>query len=262
MRLFAGRKVVVYLRISSDPDDARRGVSRQAEDADAAVRAGGGVLVWDALANADNDTSAFSKKRVRVPDGEGGYRWAWRVIRPKWEEALRMVRDGRADTLLVVDLDRLTRDPRDLEDAIELVEHYRALVLDVSGALDLSTDHGIFIARLMVAHANLSSRDTSRRIRRAKQADAEAGRPHTGFRAFGYATDGVTVLEQEAGLIREAYDRLLAGTSGYAVLSDWNRRGLRTPRDRPWKYATFRQVLTNPRLVGLSSRERLPAERG
>jgi site-specific DNA recombinase len=173
-----------------------------------------------------------------------------------------MVRDGRADTLLVVDLDRLARDPRDLEDAIELVEHYRAVVADVSGALDLSTDHGVFLARLMVAHANLSSRDTSRRIRRARLADAEAGRPHRGFRAFGYAADGVSVVEEEAALIREAYDRLLAGASGYAVVTDWNRRGLLTPRGRPWKYATFRQVLTNPRVAGLASRQRLPAERG
>jgi site-specific DNA recombinase len=60
--------------------------------------------------------------------------------------------------LLVVDLDRMTRDPRDLEDAIELVEYHQALVVDLSGALDLPTDHGIFLARIMVAHANLSSR--------------------------------------------------------------------------------------------------------
>ena len=50
-----------------------------------------------------------------------------------WEQALRLIRSGQADTLLVVDLDRLTREPRDLEDAIELVEHYQALVVDVSG---------------------------------------------------------------------------------------------------------------------------------
>jgi site-specific DNA recombinase len=134
--------VVVYLRISSDPDDERRGVTRQAEDAVSAVVDGDGVVVWEAV---ENDTSAFKKRRVRVSDGDGGYRWAWRVIRPKWEKALGMIRGGQADCLLVVDLDRLTRDPRDLEDAIELVEHFGALVADVTGALDLTTDHGVFL---------------------------------------------------------------------------------------------------------------------
>jgi len=167
-RVFTGRRVVVCLRISSDPEDSKRGVTRQAVDAEDVVRSGGGVLVWTAV---ENDTSAFKKRRVKVSAGGGGHRWAWRVIRPQWEQALRMIRAGEADALLVVDLDRLTRDPRDLEDAVELVEHYRALVVDVSGALDLSTDHGIFLARMMVAHANLSSRDTSRRIRRAKRAE-------------------------------------------------------------------------------------------
>ena len=168
--------MVVYLRISRDPEDEQRGVTRQAEDAVSAVVDGGGVVAWKAV---ENDTSAFKKRRIRVPDGAGGDRWAWRVIRPKWEQALAMIRSGEADCLLVVDLDRLTRDPRDLEDAIELVEHYRAAVLDVTGALDLTTDHGIFLARMIVAHANLSSRDTSRRIRRAKHADAQAGKPNS-----------------------------------------------------------------------------------
>src|SRR6266511_4162905 len=118
-----------------------------------------------------------------------------------------MVRDGAADTLLVVDLDRLTRDPRDLEDAIELVEHFGAVGVDVSGALDLSTDHGILLARMMVAHANLSSRDTSRRIRRAIAEYAGAVRPHLGSRAFGSAVDGVTGAA-EAELVAEACRRM------------------------------------------------------
>ena len=146
------------------------------------------------------------------------------MIRPKWERALPLSRTGEADTL-VVNLDRLTREPRDLEDAIELVEHYRALVLDISGALDLSTDHGIFLAQMMVAHANLSSRDTSRRIRRAKRADAEAGQPHPGFRAFGYVAGGVTVVGgrggADQGCVRAAARR------GLGVL---DRGGLEQPR--------------------------------
>ena len=48
-RLFAGRRVVVYLRISSDPEDERRGVRRQDQDTQEVVREDGGVLVWTAV---------------------------------------------------------------------------------------------------------------------------------------------------------------------------------------------------------------------
>src|SRR6266496_6740307 len=105
-RSYEGRRVIVYLRISRDPENDRRGVTTQAGDCEAWVRAHGGVLVWDALDKAENNTSAFKKKRVRVPDGENGWRWALRVWRPRWEEALRMMRAGEADTLLVVNQDR------------------------------------------------------------------------------------------------------------------------------------------------------------
>ncbi|HEY3477999.1 MAG TPA: recombinase family protein, partial [Streptomyces sp.] len=113
---------------------------------------------------------------------------------------------------------------------------------------------GIFVARLLVAQANMSSRDTSRRVRRRRQADAEAGKPHRGGnRAFGYARDGVTIVEVEAALIRDAYDRIWAGTSPYALCAEWNRRGLRSPQGKLWRPQSLHVILTNPKLVGLSS---------
>jgi DNA invertase Pin-like site-specific DNA recombinase len=202
----------------------------------------------------DNDTSAFQKRRIRVQDGEGGYRWAWRVIRPDWEKSLAAVRAGEADTLLVVHLDRLTRDPRDLEDAIELVEHYGATVLDLSGSLDLSTDHGIFLARMMVAHANLSSRDTSRRKKRYHRAYALEGRPHWGPRPYGWQPGGVVLVEEEAERLRGACERLLAGVSPYSIAAEWNAAGVLTANGKRWTSGTFQGVLTNPRIAGYSAR--------
>jgi site-specific DNA recombinase len=240
------------------------------QEADSAVvTETGGTIVWLAV---ENDTSAFKKTRVRifdpvVTDGEdderleivngqrGEWRWAWRVMRPKWQRALRMIRDGQADTLLVVDLDRLARDPRDLEDAIELVEHYGAMVLDLRGSLDLTTDAGILMARFLVSHANTSSRDTSRRVADMQRADAMAGKPHHGGRPYGWAKDGVTLVEPEAANLRDAASRMLAGESDCSIVADWFTRGVRTARDKRWTVASLQVVLTNPRVAGLAARE-------
>ncbi|MER7872184.1 recombinase family protein [Streptomyces solisilvae] len=114
------------------------------------------------------DTSAWKRKRVRMPDGPVAYR----VIRPVFEGALENLKSGaapngeRLDGLIVYDIDRLTRDNRHLEDAIEVVENFRRPIFDITGTLDLLTDNGRTVARLLVTVANKSSSDTARRVRR------------------------------------------------------------------------------------------------
>src|SRR5687768_3557285 len=83
------------------------------------------------------DTSAYKRKRVRLPDG----RMAYRVVRPVFEGALEDLKRGltpdgqRLDGLIVYDSDRLTRDNRHLEDCIEVVEHFGRPILDITGTL-------------------------------------------------------------------------------------------------------------------------------
>jgi site-specific DNA recombinase len=74
--------------------------------------------------------------------------YVYRVIRPVYEGALQDLKRGVApngeplDGLIVYDLDRLTRDNRHLEDAIDVVEHCGKLITDINLALDLFSDMG------------------------------------------------------------------------------------------------------------------------
>jgi hypothetical protein len=72
----------------------------------------------------------------------------------------RDLRAGRANALLAEDRDRIARDPRDLEDLIEIAEHHGAVVQSASaGEVNLTTGDGITMARVLCAFA---SRDTAR----------------------------------------------------------------------------------------------------
>jgi site-specific DNA recombinase len=88
-----------------------------------------------------------------MPDGSYGYR----VLRPIFEGALRDLKRGitpegkRLDGLVVYDIDRLTRDNRHLEDAIEVVQLFGRPIMDITGTLDLLTDNGRTVARMIVA---------------------------------------------------------------------------------------------------------------
>ncbi|GAB4002698.1 recombinase family protein [Nocardioides ultimimeridianus] len=175
-----------YERISDDPTDEREGVGRQVADTDSAVAARRGHVERH---HTENDTSAYKKRPVELTDPVGGYKYTgYRVFRPVWAEALRRLRTGEAKRLMVYDLDRLARDPRDLEDAIEVVEHYVAEIRSATASeIDLFTETGRMNARLLVMIANKASADTARRVKRQKKQRLTEGKPPgSRYRTFGY----------------------------------------------------------------------------
>lgn len=244
-----------YTRISEDPNDAQRGVTRQNADTADAVAALGGTVAKQYI---ENDTSAFKKRRIKVTDPEGREYFGWRVIRPHWHEALHDLRTGAINALMVWDLDRLARDPRDLEDAIETVEHYGArIVSQTASTVDLTNDVGIMAARINVAMANKSSRDTARRVAAAHLASAREGKPVGGRRPFGWNDDKRTIRETEAAAIRQAAEDVIAGVPIRRIVEAWNEAGIKTPASpkgkacgKEWDHVGVVQVLRSPRLAG------------
>jgi len=143
------------------------------------------------------------------------------------------------------------RDPRDLEDLIDLVEHYSVLVVGISGFLDLTTDAGIAMARNEVNQRNLESRNISRRMINGKRHAALKGRNSGGAnRPFGWNADKTTLNEAEAALIREAARRISESVKPITIVKDWQERGEPSVTGRGWRTQTLVNVLLNPRLCG------------
>ncbi|WP_432045285.1 recombinase family protein [Streptomyces asiaticus] len=203
------------------------------------------------------DTSAWRKRRVREPDG----RIVYRVVRPIFEGALDDLKAGQApngerlDGLIVYDIDRLTRDPRHLEDAIDVVERSRRPILDITGSLDLLTENGRAVARLVVTMSNKQSADTARRVRRKHRALEREGIPTGGARPFGWNDDKRTLHPEESKHIRKAVERILGGAPFRAIPLEWNEAGVMTPRGNKWTPSKVKEMFRNPRLCGYRSRK-------
>lgn len=237
----------IYVRISDDRAGEAAGVGRQEVDARAlAERLGwqvGEVVV-------ENDTSAWKRRVVTTPNG----RSELRVVRPGFRRLLDLITDGGIDGLIAYDLDRTARDPRDLEDLIDAVEQRRPRlpVESVTGSLRLANDSDVTMARVMVAVANKSSRDTSRRIRRKQEEMAEQGLyAGGGARRYGFERDGVTVKDDEADAIREAARRVLAGESVTAICKDFDERLILPVKAARWSSKTMLDLLRSGRIAGL-----------
>ncbi|CAM3461773.1 recombinase family protein [Stackebrandtia soli] len=240
---------ILYCRISDSRDEDGESTTGGVDDQERRLRLHFEALLgWGVhMVLVENDTSAFKRRRIMLPGGGSGLR----VVRPKFRKALGWLDDGTCDGFATVDLDRGMRDPRDLEDMIDLVEMYRIPVKSLTGSLQLDTDAGITMARVMVAVANKSSRDTARRLRDNREARALAGQWGGGKRPFGFEPDGITLRPAEAELILAGTRDLLAQVSLSDQVRALEEGGVPTVGGKPWTIQSWRQILLRPRNAGL-----------
>jgi DNA invertase Pin-like site-specific DNA recombinase len=226
------KAAAIYCRISMDRHGERLGVERQEQLCRKLARERGWPV---AEVYVDNDTSAYSGKR-----------------RPVYTRMLADLEAGLRDAVLCVDLDRLTRRPAELEAFMDLADRRGIALANVSGDTDLSSSDGRFKARIMGAVARQESEKKGERVAREAEQAARRGIPRGSQRPFGYEADLVTVREAEAGLIRDAAQRVLDGQTVASVARDWNAQGIPTPQggERGWSGTGLAEMLRNPRIIG------------
>ncbi len=225
-------RAFVYTRQSSDRSGLGLAVARQREDCLKLVEHRAWTLVGE---REDNDLSAAGKRR-----------------RPGFEDVMEAVEAGQVDVVVAWALDRLTRSARE---RLRLVESCKAagvsLALVRGSDYDLTTPAGRFSIGILGEVAQMEIDQKSDRQIRSQQQAAEQGRPAGGRRPFGYARDGMTVMEPEARLIRAAYADLIAGGSLKGIAARWNTEGVTTTMGNSWNHSTVRDTLKNPRYAGL-----------
>jgi DNA invertase Pin-like site-specific DNA recombinase len=224
----------VYARISLDSEGLEKGVKRQVAD----CRKLADSLDWHVADEyIDNDTSAYSGKH-----------------RPEYERMLADMQDGSVDAVLVYNLDRLTRQPKEFERFNDIAAAVGMTnVRFVTEGMELGTDDGLFVGRIQAAMAAKESATKSRRIKRKNDERAAEGLPNGGgnWRPFGFEADRVTHNEAEAKVVRQLANRLLAGESLRSLAAWLNEKGVSTTSGGEWQSSRLRVMITSPRVAGL-----------
>jgi site-specific DNA recombinase len=187
-----------YARISKDDQARGLGVTRQREDIEK-LCAREKCRLEEMYVDNDLSASRYSRKP-----------------RPDYQRMLERLRDGGINKVVVYDLDRLLRQPRELEDLIDLADRTPDLTIHSysGGLVNLETSDGRFVARILVAKAAKESDDLSRRIKRQVEQAAEFGQPSGGGRRpLGFATNRIDHHPTEAPALREAATMILAGST-------------------------------------------------
>lgn len=228
-------RAAIYCRISLAALDDTTKVDEQEEKCRAVARARG----WDVVrVFADNSKSAWQLNRKR----------------PEWDAMLDGIRAGLFDAVVSYWGDRIVRQPRDLEDLLDLREGRRLRLASVAGQYDFDNPDHRMMMRWEVARACHESDTISRRTtdhnatRRVQGLTRTGGR---GGRAFGFATDGVTHVPAEADVIREIAARILAGETRGSICRDLAGRGVRSTAGNAMSHTSMLTMITRPRMAGL-----------
>ncbi|MFH7324858.1 recombinase family protein [Aeromicrobium sp. JJY06] len=236
------KRAVIYTRISRD--DTGEGVAndRQREDCQKlADLRGWEVVPVDGKPSADDvSISGYSGKN-----------------RPAWNHVLHMIEAGEVDVVLAWHMDRMTRSMLDLEKLILLADVHGVGISTVHGDIDLTSDVGRMVARILAAVARAEVERKGARQKRANEQRARQGEfRSSGFRAFGYTLQG-EVVEKEAALIREAAEEVLNGAPLRSIVRRWNDMRVPTPRSRKnmsgWTHNSVRSILLNPRNAAIAT---------
>lgn len=229
-------RVAIYLRISLDRTGAGVGVGRQRLDCRAIATARYPTATLEEFV--DNDESAYSA----------------RAKRPAYQAMLQAVRDRQINAIIAWDQDRLLRQPRQLEELIDLCVPLDVPVVTARGDLDLGSHDGQLYARISAAVAKKSSDDTSRRVKRAAQDRAEAGRYHGGRHTpYGLRrVDGGLVHDPQAvACVQEMAAAVVAGMYLQTAVRDIASKHAGAPRSREgWRFLLMGEIIRGRNTAG------------
>lgn len=232
------KRAVIYTRVSRDDTGEGRSVERQLD----ACRKLADMRGWEVVhEESDNSISAWSGKE-----------------RPAWERTLNLVEARQVDVVIAWHIDRLTRSMVELERLILIAEEQGVGVATVTGDIDLTTDTGRMVARIIGAVARAEVERKAARQRLANEQRAQAGAPSTGgARPFGYARNHIDVIPEEAAAIADGARWALAGMSMREIARRWDEAGLKSSRademsaPQGWTGRGVKGVLVSPRYAGI-----------
>jgi len=159
---------------------------------------------------------------------------------------------------------------RKLEELIDLIllarsTRLRKIWTTNNRGFDFATDEGIRNAVNAVYEAAEESRHISERTRRAKRNLAQVGKYNGGRRAYGYEGPildaygnvtnkhriGIAIIEEEAEVIRQIVEKLLAGQSVRSIVRELNVAKIPSAEGNLWNRTSLTRMVQSPRLKGV-----------
>ncbi len=163
--------------------------------------------------------------------------------RPKFQEMIQDMKDGKINKILVYKLDRLTRSIQDLETICKLLEEYKCDLESECEEINTSTPTGVFFMRMTTILAQLEIERTSERTKFGLMGAAKKGH-FSGKAPIGYRkiNKELVIDEVESEVVKDIFKSYLSGQSVCTITKRLNEKNV---LNRNWRTTTIDRMLSN-----------------
>jgi len=163
--------------------------------------------------------------------------------RPKFQEMIQDMKDGKINKILVYKLDRLTRSIQDLETICKLLEEYKCDLESECEEINTSTPTGVFFMRMTTILAQLEIERTSERTKFGLMGAAKKGH-FSGKAPIGYRkiNKELVIDEVESEVVKDIFKSYLNGLSVWTITKQLNDKNV---LNRNWRTTTIDRMLCN-----------------
>lgn len=163
--------------------------------------------------------------------------------RPRFQEMIQDMKDGKINKILVYKLDRLTRSIQDLETICKLLEEYKCDLESECEEINTSTPTGVFFMRMTTILAQLEIERTSERTKFGLMGAAKKGH-FSGKAPIGYRkiNKELVIDEVESEVVKDIFKSYLSGQSVCTITKRLNEKNA---LNRNWRTTTIDRMLSN-----------------
>lgn len=170
------------------------------------------------------------------------------------EAFLRMLRDaekGLFDVLLVYKMDRFARNRYDAAIFKSRLKRAGVKVVSVVEAIPEGAE-GIILESVLDGFAEYYSANLAENVRRGAKETALSGKFNGGQVPYGYKIeDGFYVVDEpRAAVVREVFQRFVAGETYKAICASLNARGFRTLKGKMFSRGSICSMLNQEKYIG------------
>ena len=172
--------------------------------------------------------------------------------RPKFQEMIEDVKQGKINKIIIFKLDRLTRSIQDLENICKFLDKYNCGLESISEEINTSSANGKFFVRMITILAQLEIERTSKRTKvglvgAIKQGHI-SGRPPLGY-VKKNGSKKIFIDEVQADVVRRIFKLYLDGMSVCSICKLFKEENV---LNRRWPTTTVDKILSNQLYIGNS----------
>ena len=169
--------------------------------------------------------------------------------RPKFQEMLKDMKDGKINYIVAYKLDRVTRSVRDLEELISQLEKYNTYLVCDRDDVNTSTANGRFFVRMLTVLSQLEIEIVSERTKFGLNGAIKSGHL-PGQVALGFKKDGnrKTIIDPAtAPIVKRVFDLYLQGKTFLQISNIFNKEKV---LNKNWKDTHIERIINNRLYMG------------